>query len=159
LRKLTIKQKIGRGLLLVLFLPFLPLVILLAIVSISAFLLHRLSLYLLIWFLWLPRGKDVLFVSSDSPVWHQYMNDQVLPFVRKRAVVLNWSERKGWSRWSFSAHVFRTFGGSRGFNPLIVIFRPLHLAQCFRFFYAFRDCKHGNTVPIEQMRRRLMSCL
>jgi hypothetical protein len=54
-------------------------------------------LYLLVWALWLPRGKDVLLVYWDSPIWHEYVTTQILPLVQDRAVVLNWSERKKWS--------------------------------------------------------------
>lgn len=48
---------------------FSPLIFVLAILGITFFVLGRLFTYLLVWGLWLPRGKDVLFISSDSPVW------------------------------------------------------------------------------------------
>ncbi|HJX84533.1 MAG TPA: hypothetical protein VJ723_09335, partial [Candidatus Angelobacter sp.] len=147
---------IARALVLVI---FIPLVIPLAIIGIVSFLVYRTVLYLLIWLVWLPRGKDVLYVSSDSPIWQQYMADQILPLVKNRAVVLNWSEREKWFRYSFSVRVFRAFGGSREFNPLVVVFRPLRRARCFRFLPAFKDWKHGNTGSVEQLRRELMSSL
>ena len=69
-------------------------------VAIVLHLLYKTTLYLLVWTLWLPRGKDILFVYSDSPIWRDYMTSEVLPLVHERAVVLNWSERKKWERWS-----------------------------------------------------------
>src|SRR5262245_38261158 len=74
---------------------------------------------------WMPRGKDVLFVSSDNPVWGSYMAEQVLPMVRDRAVILNWSERKQWRRFSISRIAFRMIGGRNNYNPIVIQFRLL----------------------------------
>ena len=117
------------------------------------------TLYLLIWLVWLPRGKDVLYVSSDSPIWQEYMAEHVLPLVHHRAVILNWSEREKWSSWSFSVRVFRAFGGSREFNPMVVVFRPLQRARHFRFLKAFKAWKTGDPRQVEQLRRELVSFL
>jgi hypothetical protein len=38
-------------------------------------------LYLSIWFFWLTRGKDILFVYSDSPIWRDYMLSELLPLI------------------------------------------------------------------------------
>jgi hypothetical protein len=117
--------------------------------------LHRAMVYLLVWLLWLPRGKDVLFVSSDSPVWRQYMETQIFPFVETRAIVLNWSDRKKWSRWSLSRRVFHVFRGSVNYNPMVILFRPFRRARIFRFFPALSEWKHGHTEQVEQLRRDL----
>ena len=45
----------------------LPLVIPLALLAFALYLPYRASLYLLVWTVWLPKGKDILFVYSDSP--------------------------------------------------------------------------------------------
>src|SRR5215831_2705477 len=77
----------------------LPLLLPLFLIALVLFLLHRGVLYLLIWLLWLPSGKDTLVVYSNSPIWQDYMTEQVLPLVQERAVVLNWSERSTWRKW------------------------------------------------------------
>lgn len=87
------------------------------------------------------------------------MKEQVLPLVEKRAVILNWSDRNRWPRWSLAVHLFRTFGGRREFNPLVLIFRPLKQVHSFRFFRAFKESKHGNAVPLEQIRGELIANL
>lgn len=138
---------------------FSPLIFVVGILGVTFLGLIRPSTYLLVWLLWLPRGKDVLFVSSDSPVWQAYMREQVLPLVEKRAVILNWSDRNRWPRWSFAAHLFRLFGGSKEFNPLVVIFRPLKRAHTFRFFRAFKELKRGNALPLDQLRGELIADL
>src|SRR5438552_18218208 len=68
--------------------------------GLSAFLLH-----VLLWLLWSPAGKRVLFVYSNSPVWQSYIENNILPRLPRGSVVLNWSERRRWRWWSLSAAV------------------------------------------------------
>lgn len=146
---------VGAALIIVL----LPLILPLALVGLVLFWLNRLLLSLLVWSLWLPAGKNALVVYSDSPIWHDYMSQEIIPLLHERAVILNWSERNIWRRWSLAVHVFRSFGGSREFNPLVVLFRPLHPAKTFRFLSAFRDMKHGRPETVENLRRELSAHL
>jgi hypothetical protein len=87
------------------------------------------------------------------------MATQVLPLVQERAVVLNWSERKKWPRWSVEVAVFHHFGGAGDFNPLVVLFRPFRFARVFRFWSAFKDWKHGYKGPVERIREELIATL
>ncbi len=137
----------------------LPIILPLALMAVALYFAHRTVLYVLVWVLWLSRGKDLLVVYSDSPIWHEYMVTQILPRVQGRAVVLNWSDRNKWPRWSFRAHVFRYFGGDSDFNPLVVFFRPFRRAKSFRFWLAFKDWKRGNREPVERLRDELFSVL
>lgn len=137
----------------------LPVILPLAVVALGLFFLYRITLYLLIWTLWLPRGKDILLVYSDSPIWHGYMASEVLPLVQERAVVLNWSQRNSWQKWSLGVAVFRHFGGRREFNPLVILFPPVRSARIFRFWPAFKDWKHGDREPVKCLRRELLAAL
>jgi hypothetical protein len=121
--------------------------------------LSYLLLYLSIWSFWLTHGKDILFVYSDSPIWREYMLSEMLPLVKSRAVVLNWSERSTWKRWSLSVLAFRHFGGRKAFNPLIVVFRPFRLAQKFRFWSAFREWKQGNKQAVKKLKLQVANTL
>jgi len=120
-----------------------PLLVLL-VPLVLAYGLYALLLHVLLWLLWSPAGKRVLFVYSNSPVWQSYIQDNILPRLPHGSVVLNWSERRRWRWWSLSAAVFHFFGGSREFNPLAVVVRPLRWGRTFRFWRAFRDAKHGD---------------
>ena len=155
-RKQPFLRRLGQAILVVV---LLPLVLPLALFAVASHLLYRALLYLLVWALWLPRGKDILFVYSDSPISHDYMATQVLPLVEERSVVLNWSERKKWSRWSLGVAVFHHFGGAGDFNPLVVFFQPLRLARVFRFWSAFKDWKRGYKEPVERLRQELFASL
>src|SRR5438034_2962465 len=102
------------------------------------YLLFGLLLHIAIWLMWCTRGKNVLFVYSNSPVWQSYVEQNILPLLPRNAIVLNWSERKTWHRFSLAAMAFQFFGGDREFNPLAVVFRPLRLSRTFRFWSAFK---------------------
>ena len=155
-QKTSFARKLGNAVLVILILPIaLPLVLL----AFAPHLLLRAVLYLLVWLLWIPKGKDVLFVYSDSPIWREYMTSHVLPLVQERAVVLNWSERSKWSPWSLKVSVFRAFGGSREFNPMIVKFQLFRKAKILRYWSAFQDWKRGYTEPVESLNHQLSSML
>lgn len=126
--------------------PLVVAVIPLALIVVAAFFLASAFLYLAIWLLWCSRGKDVLFVYSESPIWRDYLEAHVLPKIAGRAIVLNWTERKQW-RTTLASLAFSHFGGSRQFNPLAVVFRPFRRARIFRFWEPFRDFKHGRSDP------------
>jgi len=154
--KAPLSRRVGRAALIVVILPF---VLPLAWLAFTLHLFYRAALYLLVWALWLPRGRDILFVYSDSPIWREYMAAQVLPLVQKRAVVLNWSERKKWPKGSLGPAVFRHFGGAREFNPLVILFRPLRPAKVFRFWSAFKDWKRGYAEPVERLCQEITAVL
>lgn len=137
----------------------LPVIVPVALLALIFYLPHRLALYMLVWILWLPKGKNVLLVYSDSPIWHEYMMTQIMPLVGAHAVVLNWSERSKWPWWSFRAHVFHWFAGDREFNPIVILFRPFRRARVFRFWSAFKDWKRGDREPVERLRQQLLSAL
>lgn len=138
---------------------FLPIILPLVVIGIALHILNKVLVYLLIWVLWLPRGKDVLYVSSDSPIWKEYMETEIFPLVSKRAMVLSWSSRSTWPKRSLVVRVFRTFGHGRNYNPMVVLFRPFRRAMIFRFLPAFRERKHGNAARVEQLRQDLTHTL
>lgn len=107
-------------------------------------------LHIVIWAWWCFRGRDILFVYSDSPIWHDYIEQQVLPRLGERAVVLNLSHLTRW-RLSLARVAFYYFGGWRAFNPLAVVFRPFRRTRKFRFLQPFRDFKHGHPEALYQM--------
>jgi hypothetical protein len=135
----------------------LPLVLAIVIVLLLAHVLVFLAITLAVWICWCPRGKNILFVHSNSPVWGEYISDRFLPYLGNRAVVLNWSERRLWRRLSLARLTFECYGGQREFNPLAVLFRPLRPTRTFRFWQPFRDWKHGNTGELEAMEREFFA--
>jgi hypothetical protein len=133
-----------------------PLLAIAGMLALLLFAAYELLLFALIRIFWLARGTDVLLVYSDSPIWLEYMNSRILPLVKDRAKVLNWSKRKQWPRWSLPVRVFRAYSGSRDFNPMLILFRPFRKAVFFRFLSAFEEFKHGKPERLEQMRDDLI---
>ncbi len=137
----------------------LPIIVPLAVIGLVLHAFNLFVVYLLVWLWWLPRGKDVLYVSSDSPIWKEYMQTEIHPMVASRAVELNWSDRSRWPRWSFRVRVFRTVKPGRDFNPMVVLFRPFRRPRTFRFLPAFQEWKRGNRASLENLREDLMRAL
>ena len=135
-----------------------PLLLVLAIVAVLAYAIFTVCLHLAIWTWWCQRGRDVLFVYSDSPIWRGYIDERILPLLGARAVVLNWSERRRW-RPSLSRMAFHHFGGSREFNPLAVVFRPFRRTRTFRFWQPFKQFKHGRPDALRSMEDALFKSM
>ena len=125
----------------------------------TCYLLVALALHIAVVVFWLPRGRRVLFVYSNSPVWKPYLDAEVLPRLPPNSVILNWSDRKHWPKISLAVWVFRTFGGAREFNPIAMVFRAWGPPKKFRFWRAFKDFKHGKPQRVEQVQAALFACL
>src|SRR5438046_67890 len=97
--------------------PFVPLLVAVVLLWFVFFVVSTIFLHIAIWLWWCTRGRDILFVYSHSPVWHDYIEQHILPELGGRAVVLNWSQRTRW-RVSLARIAFYHFGGWRAFNPL-----------------------------------------
>lgn len=129
-------------------------------VAVSAYLIvqwrkwHAVSRFRAVWGI---QGKDLLLVYSESPNWQRYVEESWLPRWGHRAVVLNWSRRRTWTR-PVRAEValFRAFAGTREFNPLgIVVPATGSDAHVVRFWRAFREFKHGRNRLLRQAEAEL----
>jgi hypothetical protein len=138
--------------------PLLLLLLPLVVVAGVLWLVAAVLLQLVVWLTWCPRGRYVLVVYSDSPIWQEYFEQNVLPAVGSRGVVLNWSDRKQWS-YSLPVALFRFFAGTREFNPLAIVFQPLAWPRQFRFYGPFKAFKHGRPQEVEEMRSQLLEIL
>ena len=117
-------------------------------------LIAGLFLHIAAWCWWCSRGRYVLFVYSDSPIWHEYITTNILPRLGRRAVVLNWSLRRRW-RHTLGVLVFGHYGGDREFNPMAIVFRPWRRVRQFRFYEPFREFKHGKPEAVSRMEAEL----
>jgi hypothetical protein len=133
---------------------WLPVVLVVLVVQLATAVL----LLCVVWIAWCPRGKYAIVVYSNSPVWQEYFETRVIPQLGDRAVVLNWSERRHWPP-TLPVLLFRTFGGSRAFNPMAIVFEPWVWPKRFRFYTAFRSFKHGRTEDVERLRLELFQLL
>jgi hypothetical protein len=133
-----------------LFFSLAPVLIVVVAFALACVLLFTVFLHIAIWTWWCVRGRDILFVYSDSPISHDYIEQHFLPRLGDRAVVLNWSNRRAW-RFSLARIAFHHFGGRREFNPMAVVFRPFRRTRTFRFCQPFRDFKHGHPEALHRL--------
>ena len=138
----------------------LPLLVILAALMLLLYLPALMVVHLLVWIVWLPRGRVGVMVYSNSPNWQQDIEETILPAVRQRLVVLNWSERRLW-RNDLAVWCFRlvNFGGRSNFNPMAIVFRPWRPLRTVRLFQAYRDAKHGNPRELESKKKKLFELI
>ena len=104
---------------------------------------------------WGP-GRCAILVYSDSPHWKRHIEAHWLPYLRERAVILNWSERSSWDRsHRLEAAIFRHYAGAREFNPVAIVLSRWRPAEVIRFWQPFRDFRHGRPLPLRQAEARL----
>lgn len=132
---------------------FPPLIILVTLF----WLLYRVAMNLLVGICWCTRGKHAILVYSDSPIWHDYIEDNFIPRIPRTSVILNWSERHTWKWYSAPVMLAQHFGGDYEFNPLVIVFRPFRWTKTFRFWQAFQDHKHGNGQRLEAMEKDMFA--
>lgn len=84
--KVPFLLKIFIGIMAFLFLPILASVGLI-------YALWGLVLSIAIWGTWGIRRKYILFVYSNSPIWKDVIENEVIPAIVDKTIVLNWSER------------------------------------------------------------------
>ena len=122
------------------------------LVALPVIALHRLRLNLAIWTRWCRRGRDTLFLFTDSPASHEYVVQQFLPRLGARAVVVNCSrsdpQRSSltrWATWSFS--------DGRRSRPKAVVFRPFRSSREFNFWNSFQESKLGRYEALQAQER------
>ena len=152
-RTMTFLVRLSAAVVVVLLLiPLVPLLL-------ATYFTYAIVLQMVIWTCWSTRGVNVLLVYSDSPNWHDYIETNIIPRLPSSTVAINWSERRNWKRFSLPVMAARFFGGSREFNPMVVVFRPFHWAKTYRFWKPFKDYKHGKMEPLHAMEAELFNDL
>ena len=139
---------LASSVLIVLFVPVVPFIL-------AGYFLYRLFLLLVIWLRWYMRGRRVLFVYSNSPVWQDYVEQRILPRLPERSIVTNWSDRRKWNRFTLPAQAFYYWGGDKKFNPLGIVFRPFRMPLVFRFWEPFMQYKHGKPEALIKLEREM----
>jgi hypothetical protein len=115
------------------------------------------ALYAVVWFWWIGRARRrVLFVYSDSPNWKEYVEANIVPKLPANTVVLNWSNRAQWPKFSLPVMLFNAFAGGREFNPIGLVFERLDVVEPYRFWQPFRDAKHGRAEALQLVETRFL---
>jgi hypothetical protein len=138
-------SRVQRSLILAIVVIAAPLWLAALLIVALARLIQLVVLYAMVWAWWIGWAqRRVLFVYSDSPNWKAYIETSILPKLPSNTVVLNWSHRRSWSKFSFSVMLFRCFAGGSEFNPIGLIFERFDVVERYRFWQPLRDAKHGH---------------
>jgi len=121
------------------FLMILPFIFLYMILKFLYSLWLRLSFYCK----WIKKGKNIIFVYSDSPHWKTYVEDNILPKLESQYITLKWSKRSHYRNNSLESRIFYHWGGYNDYNPMAIIFISFFNIKTVRFYKAFKDYKHG----------------
>lgn len=133
----------------------LPGIVLCVVLYCILYCIYGFLLYVVIWTMWCTHGRRVIFVYSNSPIWQDYVEQNILPRLPDGSIILNWSERKKWSRWRLATRAFFFFGGSKEFNPVGMVFRPFCWVETFRFWKPFVEYKHGKPAALKKVEEDL----
>lgn len=107
-----------------------------------------------------PQGKRVVLQYSNSPIWQSYVEENWLPRLEKRAVVVNWSDRAMWKRRPpLAAQIAKYWGGDSEYNPLAVVFTGRGKPEIIRFYRALLALKHGKPAELLEAESRLFALL
>jgi hypothetical protein len=125
--------------------------------------LYGLLLLVAAWWKWHGSSVRGILITSDSPTWKEHIEQQWLRRLQEQVIVLNWSQRNSWPR-SLEARLFRYFclteyqilfisvgEQTQNFNPALILLRGLYYPYVYRFYYAFRDAKHGRTEALNKL--------
>ena len=137
--------------------PLLPLILVAALVAGLWFRFEKWRLRRRFEAEWGREGKELVLVYSNSPHWRDRFENEILPRIQEKAVVLNWSERSTpeWKRRPLEVRIFRLWGGHREFNPMAIVFSPGKKVRTIRFWQAYRDFRHGKPMPLRQKEEEL----
>jgi hypothetical protein len=128
--------------------------------AVLAHAIQRVTLYSIVWLCWIGLApRRILFVYSDSPNWKEHIEQVILPRLPENSVVLNWSQRGTWPRFSVSVWLFHAFAGRREFNPIGLVFSRYRLVARYRFWQPFRDAKHGHPDSLRTLEARFFADL
>jgi hypothetical protein len=116
-------------------------------------------LYLTIWAVWCRNGPRVFISYSRSPHWQERFENVLIPQLPSSSIIVNWSDRKTWPRFSLRTLAFEHYLGNIAHTPSVIVFKPLRRAQVFRFFEAYKIFKHGNDVPVLELESALLNAV
>ena len=151
-----LQNKVPLGLLRPVFYATFVLSILLSIVFSPVFYLYGL-LCARVWVEREKQGKDVIVVHAASTHSLEWMV-RLSPLISKRSLVLDWSQRKHWDRWSLPVQLFEVFGPhgmperfTEFSLPSVILFPQLQKPRTFNFGERAKDLD----LRLERLRAEL----
>lgn len=104
---------------------------------------------------WFSKGKRIFFLYSDSKKWKDHFEKKVIPKIKKKAVICNWSTRfeEGWDEKNINYQVFKLFKPLGSFCPLAIVFLPDGKIKTFQFYELYIKKLKSNTPEYDRMEK------
>ncbi len=133
---ITAKDRLLKVLILISIIIFIiPILVYMLILELSYRIIFRIRI--------ITNGKRIIFVTSNSPIWHDYLENRWVNRITKYAYIVNWSERNQWNNSQWEIRMFRHWGGDRDMVPIIIFYENFFHIQKFRLYKPFIEYKHG----------------
>jgi|GEM_PF-2410435 len=118
---------------------------------------HRLALKVRFWLRHGRKRKRVLFVYSDSSIWKDYIEKNILPRIESHSIILNWSKRREWGRrMQLESELFTQFAGPGKFVPVAILFSPMGKARIFRLWRLADNSKSDKIKVSKQVEQAFL---
>jgi hypothetical protein len=132
----------------------------LGVAFIIGWVLATIALHLALLVAWLPRGRRVLFVTSDADGrGKRYIDEHVLPQLPRTAVILDGTTRAQWSPLQLGPWLFRMWSGPRADGPLAIVVRPWAGPRVFRFSEPLIQLDRGHPEAVQTVQRELQAAI
>jgi len=103
------------------------------------------------------QGKDIVVITNGA-LKNGHLIEEIMPLITSRAIVLNYEERRSWSRWSLPTLLFNAFGPAikPGFLlpkclPAVILVKKSHFPVQFSFGPMILD----RETKLQQLRHAL----
>jgi hypothetical protein len=107
---------------------------------------------------WGRHGMRVVLAYSDDTRWRQRIEQQWLPRIGRRSVVLDWKTRQSFLPGApIESHVFEHWAGSRDFDPIAIVIPAAGHVRTLRFRDAFIAHFRGDEQALALEEARLFA--
>ena len=123
------------------------------------YVIKSLLLRIAILLFWSTKQIRLLYIYSDGKNWKMYIEQEILPRLPERKIVLNWSERRLWRRFSLATLVFNHYKKQREYNPMAIVIKTFSRARIFRFYRAYYDLKHNKPETLQKIEKEFFDLM
>lgn len=129
----------------------LPFLIVTVIVVWPFFIIYQKFLLYRVKTTWFPKRKFMLILNSDSPVWSEFVRNNLENRYADRAFILNSSRRIQWDKKSLEVKVSNALLRGSKDVPAVIVFTKWYKPKVFSFYKAFKEYKHGKPARVEKL--------
>jgi hypothetical protein len=107
---------------------------------------------------WFPRGKYIFFLYSDSKKWKEYFEKELLPKIKDKSQIWNWSTRQkdGWGDNIIEAKILKIYKPLGYFYPMAIVFLPSGEVKIFQFYSPYINMLKSNKDEYAKLEKEFL---